>query len=68
MNGAQKNLLDSEIGRRGVQAEATNMSRATIDYGIDLGTTNSSIAVLTGIDVRVHGAGDAGDDRAGVGT
>lgn len=30
------------------------MSRATIDYGIDLGTTNSSIAVLNGTDVLVY--------------
>jgi len=29
------------------------MSRATIDFGIDLGTTNSSIAVLEGTQVRV---------------
>lgn len=29
------------------------MSRATIDFGIDLGTTNSSIAVLKGIDTEV---------------
>src|SRR5690554_1008821 len=27
--------------------ERTQMARTTIDYGIDLGTTNSSIAVLT---------------------
>lgn len=29
------------------------MARATIDYGIDLGTTNSSIAVLEGTEPRV---------------
>ncbi|MEO3805171.1 Hsp70 family protein [Nonomuraea sp. B1E8] len=29
------------------------MTRTTIDYGIDLGTTNSSIAVLNGVDVEV---------------
>ncbi|MEU6712849.1 Hsp70 family protein [Nonomuraea sp. NPDC046802] len=29
------------------------MNRTTIGYGIDLGTTNSSIAVLNGIDVEV---------------
>jgi molecular chaperone DnaK len=29
------------------------MSRATIDFGIDLGTTNSAIAVLNGRDVEV---------------
>ena len=29
------------------------MQRTTIDFGIDLGTTNSSIAVLDGIDARV---------------
>ena len=29
------------------------MSRTTIDYGIDLGTTNSAIALLTGTEVEV---------------
>ncbi|WP_067488611.1 Hsp70 family protein [Actinomadura hibisca] len=29
------------------------MSRATIDYGIDLGTTNSAIAVLSGVDAEI---------------
>ena len=29
------------------------MSRSTIDFGIDLGTTNSAIAVLQGKDVQV---------------
>jgi molecular chaperone DnaK len=29
------------------------MARATIDFGIDLGTTNSAIAVLNGTEVRV---------------
>lgn len=29
------------------------MARATIDYGIDLGTTNSAVAQLSGTDVRV---------------
>src|SRR5260370_216503 len=29
------------------------VSRTTIDYGIDLGTTNSSIAVLKGTEVEV---------------
>ncbi len=29
------------------------MARTTIDYGIDLGTTNSSIAVLAGTEVKV---------------
>lgn len=29
------------------------MSRSTIDFGIDLGTTNSTIAVLAGTDVQV---------------
>ncbi|MFI6516717.1 Hsp70 family protein [Spirillospora sp. NPDC050679] len=29
------------------------MSRATIDYGIDLGTTNSAIAVLNGVDADI---------------
>src|SRR5437868_15368113 len=29
------------------------MSRTTIDYGIDLGTTNSAIALLKGTDVEV---------------
>jgi molecular chaperone DnaK len=29
------------------------MTRATIDFGIDLGTTNSSIAVVSGIDAKV---------------
>ena len=29
------------------------MERTTIDVGIDLGTTNSTIAVIDGIDARV---------------
>jgi len=29
------------------------MERATVDFGIDLGTTNSSIAVLQGTETRV---------------
>ncbi len=30
------------------------MHRTTIDFGIDLGTTNSAIAELKGIDVEVY--------------
>src|SRR6266576_1872745 len=29
------------------------MNRTTIDYGIDLGTTNSAIAVLVGVEPRI---------------
>jgi len=39
-----------------LRADATrrsHMARMTIDFGIDLGTTNSSIAVLKGTEVEV---------------
>ncbi|MBM4091843.1 MAG: Hsp70 family protein [Planctomycetes bacterium] len=37
------------------------MTRMTIDYGIDLGTTNSSIAVLKGTDVEVFKNNDGSE-------
>ena len=30
------------------------MQRGTIDFGIDLGTTNSAVAVLRGVGTRDH--------------
>lgn len=29
------------------------MTRSTIDYGIDLGTTNSAVALLTGVEPKI---------------
>ena len=37
------------------------MARATIDFGIDLGTTNSSIAVMQGESVQVLRNGDGAE-------
>ena len=37
------------------------MSRSTIDYGIDLGTTNSAIAVLNGLAPEIIPNNDSGD-------
>jgi molecular chaperone DnaK len=37
------------------------MARSTIDYGIDLGTTNSAIAVLNGLDIDLLKNTEGGD-------
>ena len=37
------------------------MSRTTIDFGIDLGTTNSAIAVLRGADTEIIKDNDGAD-------